>query len=435
MVEAVAVVDLEKEEVIRSFATEDGPGTVTFDSQGARLAVAAWSGGVTVWDIRSGAGVAAWETDSYIRHLAWGSTDDILIASSWHGPIAAWRISTAERVGVLEGYLPPIADIAWSPDSTLLAITAQARGARSDPGRGLLLVWGPGGGEPAQFEVDAQLGAEAWSPDGREVAAWSGDGRLVFFDAQSWQIARSAAVGDVAVTDLAWSPDGAHIVLALGDREARVIESASGNEVMNLDVLPDWRPSPEFPANPVTSVAWSPDGARLSAGMWDGPAFVWDAADGAVIATLEHRMTSFPYFNAILDIGWMPDGRAVVGGSNDGEGRLAPDAAGRPVLASTDAVTVWDAATGQRLVALQASPPLTAAMGVSPVDGRIAVSFPGLGVFLWEPIAGNSVQLESLPLFPDHGDAITRLLWSPDGRWLAGASGEGTLVVWDMGSP
>jgi WD40 repeat protein len=146
-------------------------------------------------------------------------------------------------------------------------------------------------------------------------------------------------------------------------------------------------------------------------------------------------MTSFPYFNAVLDIGWMPGGQAVVGASNDGEGALAPDSTGRPVPAPTDAVTLWDAATGQRLAALQATPPLTAAMGVSPVDGRIAVSFSGLGVFLWEPRGGEPVLLEGLPVFSDHGDTVHRLLWSPDGRWLAGASGEGTVVIWDAGFP
>jgi WD40 repeat protein len=435
MVEAVAVVDLVTGEVIRSFTTRDGPGAVAFDSEGARLATTDWNGRVAVWDIRSGAGLAAWETDSDLRHLAWGPGEGFLIASSWHGPIAAWRVSTAERVGLLEGYLPPIADIAWSPDSTRLAITVQARAAGSDPARGRLLIWEPGGGEPAWLEVDSPLGAAGWSPDGREVAAWTGGGRVVFFDVQDWQVAHSAPIGDVAVTDLAWSPDGAHIALALGDREVRVIESASGDEVMNLDVLPDWQPSPEFPANPVTSVAWSPDGARLAAGMWDGPGFVFDAADGSRIAALEHRMTSFPYYNAVLDIAWMPDGRAIVGASNDGEGVLVPDSTGRPVPAPTDAVTLWDAATGQRLAALQVSPPLTAAMGVSPVQGRIAVSFSGLGVFLWEPQAGEAVLLEDLPVYSDHGDTVLRLLWSPDGHWLAGASGEGTVVVWDMRSP
>jgi WD40 repeat protein len=68
------------------------------------------------------------------------------------------------------------------------------------------------------------------------------------------------------------------------------------------------------------------------------------------------------------------------------------------------------------------------------VDGRVAVSFSGLGVFLWQPRAGDTVLLEDLPMFSDHGDTVSRLLWSPNGHWLAGASAEGTVVVWDMRS-
>jgi WD40 repeat protein len=429
MVEAIAVVDLQRGEVSGTFSMPDGPGAVAFDSHGERLAAVNWDGDVTVWETRTGERLAAWETDEDIRHLAWGGMGDIVIGSSWHGPIAAWRVSARERIGALEGYYPPPADIAWSPDATRLAITARLAD------RGLLLIWEPTGGAPMQTITDAALGAAAWSPDGREFAAFRGDGRLVIFNTQTWRVERSFPLDDVGVTDLAWSPDGSRLALALGDRQVWVVDAATGRVLLRVDLLPDWPPSPEFPANPVTSVSWSPDGARLAAGMWDGPGFVWAAVDGALVASLEHHLTSFPYFNAVLDIAWTPDGRSVVGAFNDGEGAIAVDAAGRTVLSPTDAVTIWGADTGERLIALQASPPLTMAMAVSPVDGRIAVSFPRLGVVRWDPQSEGAALAEELPRFPDHGDSIVLLLWSPNGRWLAGATGEGTVVLWDMTLP
>jgi WD40 repeat protein len=64
---------------------------------------------------------------------------------------------------------------------------------------------------------------------------------------------------------VAWSPDGARLATASGDKTARVWDVVSGRPLTELTGH----------TGSVFSVAWSPDGARLATASLDKPARVW----------------------------------------------------------------------------------------------------------------------------------------------------------------
>jgi eukaryotic-like serine/threonine-protein kinase len=58
-------------------------------------------------------------------------------------------------------------------------------------------------------------------------------------------------------------------------------------------------------------VSWSPDGARLATGSFDGTAKVWDAARGRELLTLKGHT------GGVSSLSWSPDGMRLVTASGD----------------------------------------------------------------------------------------------------------------------
>jgi WD40 repeat protein len=79
----------------------------------------------------------------------------------------------------------------------------------------------------------------------------------------------------------------------------------------------------------VTSLAFTPDGARLATGSKDGTARIWDAASGQELRKLNHGGVSF-----VLGVAFSPDGRWLA------------------TACDKWAVRIWDIASGQRVLDL-----------------------------------------------------------------------------------
>jgi len=61
----------------------------------------------------------------------------------------------------------------------------------------------------------------------------------------------------------------------------------------------------------VYTVAWSPDGKRITSGSTDGTVQVWDAADGG------HAFTYHGHSDVVEALAWSPDGKRIASGSRD----------------------------------------------------------------------------------------------------------------------
>lgn len=216
---------------------------------------------------------------------------------------------------------------AWSPDGQRLAFLSsydyERPGAdeffgRSVGDRDLYAMHGDGSG--VQQLVASVSGPPRWSPDGRRLAVvrfdettrTSNPGAIYTVGADGTGLRRLTA----AVSNPAWSPDGARIAFAKPDgaEVALYTIGADGTDARRLTTIEGWRPSDE-PARLaeyawIRAIAWSPQGDQL----------IYTCGHQTCIVDIDGTPAgSSPSLFGGGDVAaWSPDGtRIAVGGGFD----------------------------------------------------------------------------------------------------------------------
>lgn len=321
--------------------------------------------------------------------LAVGSADNKVRILRWIDMV---------ELAALEGHSAGITDVAFSADGHWLASGSRDHTARLWPIRTLLET--PKAARLPRPATQTRVlsghakGVTAVAFTGSGLCSASEDGTVRCWDiweAKSAQEWKSAG----AVAALASSPNGELLAAGCEDgslqvwrpRDASTIWAAAGGK-------------------PIRSLQFSRDSSRLASGAADGQVRVWDAATGTSVATIDSPPA------ATLGIEFFSSQQILVAASaltqwQWTEGWTAP----RALADLSERVTALAFSPDSRLLATGA--------GVPASNGEVA---------LWDVATLKKVR----PIADAHTDLVLGLSFSPDGKWLASASADKFLKVFDV---
>ena len=195
------------------------------------------------------------------------------------------------------------------------------------------------------------------------------------------------------VFSCAYTPDGAFVLSGGWDGYLRLWEASSGRQVT------------AFAAGnkPVSACAVSPDSSQWLSGSLDGMLAVWDA--------LTQQRTSFflAHTRPISTIVFDADGQTLATSSWD------------------RSLALWKAGREREGRQLTGHDDIVAGCRFTP-DGRTLLSWSHDGTLrLWDTASARQSGQ-----FPGHEHRVTAGAISPDGRWAVSAARDGGVRVWDL---
>jgi WD40 repeat protein len=266
----------------------------------------------------------------------------------------------------------------------------------------------------------------AFTRDGHKAVTVSADGTARIWDLRTGDALPAPTRRWLSAFCVCFSPHGKRL-LAIASGKPRVFDVSSGKELQAFDYARS-QVKDIYAENP-TYACFSPDGRRvLTLANWMEKVRIFDAATGKQLALLRPKVPGELGFNSAVI---SPDGKRLVTASGSGK------------------ATIWDTKTGNELLFLETDPHHLVLAAMFSADGRniYSVRDPSipsaqrviglrdqkddLVARIWDAATGN-LRLSLAVSQPGLRGNHTAVVFSANGRHVAGGCRDGTVRIWDI---
>ncbi|RIK84755.1 MAG: hypothetical protein DCC68_00240 [Planctomycetota bacterium] len=379
---------------------------------------------VTRWDSESGKLLHRYEQQHSTFRLAVAPGSERFAASGDGNRTVLWDTKSGDRVRTLRGHSDSVYGAAIDDEGRFLVTCGDDKTVR---------IWNLDDGQ-SRHKLTQHTGSVytvAFAPASTRFATCGDDHSVRAWDAESGEPLWTASLPETVYV-VAWSPDGQRVAATCSDKRIYVLEANEGKEVLKIQV----------PHSYHWPVAFSPDGASLYSGG-SGLVWRWDAATGK---QLFPNPDDKPLVGEISNLAISPDGATAYMSGEDAQVHVwsvaqrkrvavwplektiasldvSPD--GKKLLAADDAnVHVLDAATGTTLSTIKCGESLTSAAFVDNARRVVTVGGEQLAQ-LWDAATGQQIIA-----LTGHLRSIDHLAISADGDRIVTESDDGTVRVW-----
>jgi WD40 repeat protein/serine/threonine protein kinase len=318
---------------------------LAFSNDGARLASVSNDGAFKLWNVETYQetvvlnGVDPRPLEA--RSVAFSPNDKYVAFGGADQSVRLIDGKTGTELKSLHGHESWICGIAFSPDSKRVVSGGDDQTVRIwdiDSGEEIATLKGHSG----------RVHSVSFSPDGTYVLSASQDGTTRLWDSNSGQEIRSMVPNGLHVFDAAFSPDGRQIASADADWAIRLCDVRSGSLIREL----------KGHSAGVIGVVFSPNGDRIASTAYDGALKLWDTQSGRELVSIttssqgEANVFGSSVHN-FASVAFSPSGRRIAAGMDNGIIKFldAPTEHEVTVLRGhTDTLTQWSfSEDGQRI--------------------------------------------------------------------------------------
>jgi len=419
--------------------------------------------------------------------VAFSPNGKILASSKEDGTIKLWDMTTWREITTLSGHKDGVISLAFSPNGKWLA----SAGMDDDK---TVKVWDVTTHRVKETLRGHKRGVQsvAFSSNGRWLASGDSAGELILWDVTTWRQKIAVRAHKGVIVSVAFSPDGKWLASGSGDGVIKLWEapfqgvkaSLHTKLLYSLAFSPDsqtlaagryndgcvefWNLSSRRKiatlhghTATVNGMAFSTNGRYLATGSWDDTIRLWDVSSRKTLSTF------IGHTNRVTSVAFSPNGKWLVSGGSDevkvwnpwqqkknpcqlnaypssdvailgplffsSNGTLDQVAIDR----KSNTLLIWNCAQ-QSSISLCRIPNIEPVAAFSPNGMLLAIGEQGEQngkVALWDVISNKVVTTIQADMRPFGNNKVNAVMFSPDGRILAVASGgPAWITLWDIAS-